>query len=61
MLFCERGSLLALNWLRTANQVVEQAGVADEDDLRTSAACWWSVPITFSGGMERIQPCDSGA
>ena len=34
MLFCETGTLLALNWLRTAHAVVEQAGVTDEDNLR---------------------------
>jgi len=34
MLFCETGTLLALNWLRTAHAVVGQAGVTDEDDLR---------------------------
>jgi hypothetical protein len=34
MLYCETGALLALNWLRTAHAVVEQAGVTDEDNLR---------------------------
>jgi hypothetical protein len=34
MLYCEHGTLLALNFLRVSHMVVEHAGVIYTDDLR---------------------------
>ena len=52
MPFCETGTLVALNWLRTAHAVLEPGNHADLDRLRSS------VRIALDDFLTHIAICE---